>query len=137
MRLPPPDQGNSGMHLTPLIDVVFLLLIFFLVATQFHQQERDASINLAEILKAQPLTSGPSEIVVNIARNGEYRINDRTLSERGLQALLERVSLKNPGMQSVQIRADREVQFQFPLTVIGICKRYDIAYKCTVLEAAA
>ena len=57
MRLPAADQSDEGMHLTPLIDVVFLLLIFFLVATRFDEQEKLISIRLAEILQAQPVVA--------------------------------------------------------------------------------
>jgi biopolymer transport protein ExbD len=134
MRLPAPEESSEGMHLTPLIDVVFLLLIFFLVATRFDQQEKLVSIRLAEILQAQPLASGPTEVIVNVTRYGEYIVNDHTLNEPGLLALLHRLAVKNPGMQTVQIRADREVQFRYPLTVIGACKKENITYYCTVLQ---
>jgi biopolymer transport protein ExbD len=122
------------MHLTPLIDVVFLLLIFFLVATRFDEQEKLISIRLAEILQAQPVVAGPNEVIINVTRHGEYIVADRTLSEPNLMAFLHRLSVKNPGAQTVQIRADREVQFRYPLTVIGICKDEEIEYYCTVLQ---
>lgn len=137
MRLPAPDQSGEGPHLTPLIDVVFLLLIFFLVATRFDEQEKLVSIRLAEILQAQPLASGPAEVVVNVSQDGKFIVNDRTLDEAGLITLLHRMAVKNPGMQTVQIRADRDVRFKYPLTVIGICKKEDITYYCTVLQQGA
>jgi biopolymer transport protein ExbD len=134
MRLPAADPSDEGMHLTPLIDVVFLLLIFFLVATRFDEEERILTLPLPDVLKAQPLTSGPTEVVVNITRNGEYIINDRSYNEAGLRRLLHDAAVKNPGMQMVQIRAHREVQFQYPLKVVGICKNEKITYYCTVIE---
>jgi biopolymer transport protein ExbD len=134
MKLPPEENNRTGQRLTPLIDVVFLLLIFFLVATRFDQQEKLVSIRLAEILQAQPLAAGPNEVIINITRHGEFIVNDKTLNEPGLIALLHRLGVKNPGMQTIQIRADREVQFLYPLTVIGICKKENISYYCTVLQ---
>ena len=62
----------------------FLLLIFFLVATRFDEQEKLVSIRLAEILQAQPLASGPAEVIVNVTRDGEFIVYDRTLDEAGL-----------------------------------------------------
>jgi biopolymer transport protein ExbD len=134
MRLPPPEDQNEGPNLTPVIDVVFLLLIFFLVATRFNQEERLVSINLAEILKARPLAMGPKEVVVNVTKEGEYVVVDQTVSERGLIDLLHQMAINNPGTQSVQIRADQETKFKYPLTVIGICKQEDLPYSCTVLQ---
>jgi len=134
MRLPAADESEQGMHLTPLIDVVFLLLIFFLVATRFDEQEKLISIRLAEILQAQPVVAGPNEVIVNVTRHGEFIVSDRTMSEPNLTAFLHQVAFNNPGRRTVQIRADRDVQFRFPLTVIGICKEKELEYYCTVLE---
>jgi len=117
-----------------LIDVVFLLLIFFLVATRFTQEEKLVSIRLAEILQARPLSMGPNEVIVNITKDGEYVVVDQTLNERMLRTLLHELALKNPDTQSIQIRADQNVRFKYPLTVIGICKKENITYSCTVLE---
>ena len=70
MRLPPAEHESEGPNLTPVIDVVFLLLIFFLVATKFDQQERLVSINLAEIFKPEPMAVGTKEVIVNITKEG-------------------------------------------------------------------
>ena len=134
MRLPNFDQESDGLGLTPLIDVVFLLLIFFLVATRFDQEERLVSINLAEILKARPVSMGPKEIIVNVTQVGDYIVVDQTLSEQQLIDFLHAAATENPGTQKVQIRADQEVKFRYPLTVIGICKQEELDYSCTVLQ---
>lgn len=134
MRLPPANDDLDGPNLTPVIDIVFLLLIFFLVATQFSQQEKLVSIRLAEVLQAQPLAMGPKEVVVNITKEGKLVIYDETLSESQLISTLAAIASKNPGQTRVQIRADQEVKFRYPLTVIGICKQHDIDYSVTVLE---
>ena len=134
MRLPNFDQESDGSGLTPLIDVVFLLLIFFLVATRFDQQEKLVSIKLAEILKARPVSMGPQDIIVNVTRDGKYVIVDETFNELQLIDFLHNVAINNPGTQKVQIRADQEVKFLYPLTVIGICKLEKLEYNCTVLE---
>ena len=49
MRVPTYDYENDGPGLTPLIDVVFLLLIFFLVATRFNQEERELDQRFEEL----------------------------------------------------------------------------------------
>jgi len=134
MRLPAPEPDAEGFNLTPVIDVVFLLLIFFLVATRFTQEERLVSINLAKILQARPLAMGPKEVIVNITKEGKYVVVEQELSELGLRELLHAMALKNPGTQTVQIRADEDVKWKYPITVIGICKMEEVTYSCTVLE---
>ena len=55
MKLPADSPESEGPNLTPVIDVVFLLLIFFLVATEYHDAERELDITLPEVAQAQPL----------------------------------------------------------------------------------
>ena len=133
MRLPPPDPDSDGPNLTPVIYVVFLLLIFFLVATKFDQQERLVSINLAEIFKPEPMAVGSKEVIINITKEGKYFVGDQALTEVTLADVLHGVAISNPGKRNVQIRADQEVQFKHPLTVMGLCKQEDLEYRCTVL----
>jgi biopolymer transport protein ExbD len=133
MRLPPAEHESEGPNLTPVIDVVFLLLIFFLVATKFDQQERLVSINLAEIFKPEPMAVGTKEVIVNITKEGRYYIGNEPLSEVNLADVLHGVAINNPGKRNIQIRADKEVQFKHPLTVMGICKIEDLEYRCTVM----
>lgn len=134
MRLPPPEAESEGPNLTPIIDVVFLLLIFFLVATRFDQEEREISTRLAEVVKAQPLSMPPNEIIINISEKGEYLVVGETLDQQALADFLHDLSIKNPGTQTVQIRADERVPFGFPARVMGICEEERIEHYCSVIE---
>ena len=133
MKMPAAERDDE-LNLTPMIDVVFLLLIFFLVATRFDDEEKLVSINLAEILQAQPLVSGVQELVINITKGGAFNVGGKDYTEEQLGAILHEAVVRNPGNQRVQIRADQDVPFRFPLTVIGMCKKEEIQYACTVLE---
>jgi biopolymer transport protein ExbD len=121
MKLPPPDHDGEGINLTPVIDVVFLLLIFFLVATRFDQEERELSPTLPEVLEAQPVSSPPQELVVNITPEGKYIVMRRTLSEAELARLLREAGRKNPGTQSVLVRGDAKVAWELGVKVMGMC----------------
>ena len=101
MRLPNFDQESDGLGLTPLIDVVFLLLIFFLVATRFDQEERLVSINLAEILKARPVSMGPKEIIEPVA---PWRKNLGQMMAPEVAGLLSR------SLRTLPIRVERQNQ---------------------------
>jgi biopolymer transport protein ExbD len=131
MKLPAVDENSEGPNLTPMIDVLFLLLIFFIVATQFAEDEKELETQLAEVAEAQPLSSPPQEIVVNVMQDGEYRVAGETLSEAQLQQLLHDQSIANPH-QSVQIRADERTPFKYPARVMGICQQEQIKQRCSV-----
>ena len=81
MRVPEESVEESGPDLTPVIDVVFLLLIFFLVATEYHQEERELDVVLPEVTQAQPLTM-TKELIVNITKAGEYKVAGRDYDEQ-------------------------------------------------------
>jgi biopolymer transport protein ExbD len=135
MRLPPAEPDAEGPNLTPVIDIVFLLLIFFLVATQFHNEEREIPTQLAEVAQARPIAMAPQEVIVNVTAAGEYIISGETYSEGQLAAFLHALAVKNPGAQKVQIRPDRRVPFEFPARVMGLCERERINhYVTTKLE---
>ncbi len=70
--MPSAEESTDGPNLTPVIDMVFLLLIFFLCATQFNQEERELEAVLPEVVQAQPLTMPPQELIVNFTREGVY-----------------------------------------------------------------
>src|SRR5689334_4779319 len=104
MRLPPPEQDLGMPNMMPLIDVVFLLLIFFLMASRFEQQERELKVALPEVAEAQPLAM-TAELVVNITPQGNYVVAQQQYTEGQLAALLAQARRNNPH-QSVLIRGD-------------------------------
>jgi biopolymer transport protein ExbD len=135
MRVPLDESEEQGMNLTPLIDVVFLLLIFFLVATRFEQEEKELSIRIPDVYKARPLSAGPKEIVVNITTDGEYIVMGDTLSEPQLRTLIGSVAKKNPSdMSTVQVRTDMDARVRFAMAVVGMCEDQNIRHTFSVLQ---
>jgi biopolymer transport protein ExbD len=124
-----------SLSLTPLIDVVFLLLIFFLVATEFAEQERELRVLLPEASEAQPLTSKPRELFLNIDAQGRYFVSGRTLTPDELDAALKMAWVNNPGRASVIIRADKRCPWQYVVAAINACLKANIRdYKVTALQ---
>jgi len=99
---------------------VFLLLIFFLVATQYNQEERELDINLPEVAEAQPLSMTPG-IIVNITGDGKYKVATKEYSEAQLASLISQAKKNNPH-QSTLIRGDGESDLRFAVRVMGMCK---------------
>jgi biopolymer transport protein ExbD len=122
------NKGTAlgSLSLTPLIDVVFLLLIFFLVATRFAQEDRELDVPLPDASEAKPLAVAPKEIFVNINREGQYFVDGRELAADELEDILVRAAINNPMHQSVVIRADKRVAFDYVVQAINLCKKAGI-----------
>ena len=120
-------QGKAlaALSLTPLIDVVFLLLIFFLVATRFEQEDRELDVVLPSASEAKPMTVQPQELFVNIAQDGQVFVGGKVLDEQELLRLLQETAVNKVG-QSVIIRADERVPFSFVALVMNLCNRAGI-----------
>jgi len=106
------------MDMTPMIDVVFQLMIFFLVATKLDEAEREFPVALPTASEAKPFTAKPSELFINIDRNGRYFIQGQFLSIEGLENLLRQSAANNP-TQTVRIRADQESQTKYLVAAIN------------------
>jgi len=138
MRLPINDTEAEGLNLTPLIDVVFLLLIFFLVATHFEQDEKELAIRIPDVYKARPLSSGPLETVVNINADGEYIVLGKTISEPQLRTMIGAMANKNPAdLSTIQVRTDMDARVRFAMAVVGMCEERNIKHTFSVLEKTA
>lgn len=119
-------QALGSLSITPLIDVVFLLLIFFLVATRFAEEEREIEIELPTASQALPLTAEPRELFINIDRAGRYFIEGEFRHVEAVEQLLRQAAANNPLTQTVIIRADRTADWQHVLTALDLCKKTGI-----------
>ena len=116
----------STLSLTPLIDVVFLLLIFFLVATRFAQEDREIDVPLPDASEAMPLTVAPKELFINIDLEGRFLVNGQMLDEEELEEVLVRAVTNNPVNQSVKILSHKRAAMEYTVTAINLCKRAGI-----------
>ncbi len=124
----------ESIPMTPLIDVVFLLLIFFLVATTLSEEERQLDVQLPAASEAKPLTMKPQETVVNVDAAGLYWISNENLSLRRLEQVLQTTSAANPGRASVIIRADKRANWEHVVAVMNACNKAKIRnYSVTAL----
>jgi biopolymer transport protein ExbD len=101
-----------GINLTPLIDVVFLLLIFFMVSTTFTR-ETQLSIDLPEA-EGQPRETVEKQIEILVGEDGRYRVNGQGLVDsrmRTLQAAIYKISAGDSTLPMV-ISADAQAAHQ-------------------------
>lgn len=123
-RRPRPDE--AGINLTPLIDVVFLLLIFFMVSTTF---DRHADIQLQlPAADRDPVISERAWIDILIDATGQYYVDGQELVNRRpetLQRAIEQLRSDRPG-DPVLIRADANSTHQSVVTALDVVGRLGI-----------
>jgi biopolymer transport protein ExbD len=108
-----------------MIDVVFLLLCFFMASQIFSQWETSIDIQLPTADSGNLPDRLPGEIIINIAPDGALIVNRQTLDEASLRALLQRIVRMFPG-QPVLIRADKTTPYEHVIRVLNTCKTVDI-----------
>ncbi|MCH2202180.1 MAG: biopolymer transporter ExbD [Fuerstiella sp.] len=131
MRLPSQfsRRGALRFNVTPLIDVVFLLIIFFLVASHFVRSDNSEIVDLPRVSTASTDESPAHRITITILADGSYSMGGiRTPQDNVLQRIAELVvtadSDKSP--PEVRIRADRNGQFGMIRPLIQQCARHNI-----------
>lgn len=119
------NSRPSALALTSMLDVIFLLLCFFVTASVFSQWESEISIQLPAAATAEQPSRLPGEIIVNLAKNGDVTVNGKMLALSDLESRLARISKFYPG-QPVIIRADRDVKYESLVKVIDTCRAADV-----------
>ena len=119
------------LSLMPLLDVVFLLLIFFLVATRFAEEDREMEMPLPDASEAMPLTVAPKEVFINIDAKGRFIVGGKEVEVAELEQVLMRAAANNPHQAAI-IRADRNVPFQQVVTAGNLCKRAGVEFMANI-----
>lgn len=119
------EEEKFEIPLTPLIDVVFLLLIFFLVATNFNHREYDQKINLPHAAGENKSKYNTENLVINIRDNGAIIINGRVIERSELPATIKEFQQAS-GRQHVVIRSDGNVRYTHVMEIMGMCKKAGI-----------
>lgn len=125
MRIKCPTEKDAEINITPIVDLVFNLLIFFLVATKFADIERDVRVRPPSSLNARPVTAIPQEIVINVTREGRMLIAGKHRESEDIDRLLKIAVSENPH-QAVVIRGDRQAILQFAVNILDLCEKNGI-----------
>jgi len=110
------------LNLTPMIDIVFLLIIFFMVGTKFTELERKISLKVPEVVDRGALTAAPERKVVNVYRDGAITLDGATVSLEQLTAQLTAARAQYSDL-GVLVRGDAEGEFQGVAAVLNACKQ--------------
>ena len=111
-------QDEPSINLTPLIDVVFLLLIFFMVTTTFTKETR-LQVNLPEA-EAETLSTQSERLEIVVSRDGSFALNGQTLVNGRVETLLRGLVLESDGNLDlpVIIVADSQASHQSVVTAM-------------------
>ena len=114
MRIPSvAGRKELRVNMTPMIDVVFLLIIFFLVSSHLARQESQMPLPLPTASSGQEDQSEQERVVVNVRQDGAMILAGRNVSPAELDRRLRFEMGRATGELEVRIRSDRNVPFQF------------------------
>lgn len=127
MRIPV-QQRRIGLKfdITPLIDIVFNLVIFFLVATHFVSSEARESIALPGATQTDDRPPLPRRLIVTIRADDSLVVNGRTLTADDIDALIAADASSGVDDYEVQIRGDRDADFAAVEPVLLSCARHGV-----------
>ena len=115
------------LNLTPMIDIVFLLIIFFMVGTRFSEIEQKFDVDLPNASSIEPMSSTPDPLTITVTRTGELSLGDEVL---GAEAMEERLIAAQEAFndQVVLIRGDGEGTYQSIIDMMDLCRRLELKF---------
>lgn len=114
------------VNLTSMIDIVFLLIIFFMVAAKFTELERELALRVPSVATTVPLTPAPRKRVVNVYQDGGVTLDREIVT---LEQLINRLSKSRSQYRDlgVLVRGDAGVRYQRVTDVLAACRQAGIA----------
>jgi len=120
------DEEEAAIDMTPMLDVVFIMLIFFIVTASFV---KEAGIDVNRPEAATAVKKHRANILIAISDKGEIWINKRRIDVRAVQANIERLRAENP-QGSVVIQADKKATTETLIKVMDASRAagvYDVS----------
>ncbi len=129
MPLKTHQDDQPSLNMTPMIDIVFLLIIFFMVGTKFtelSEAEQSIPLKVPTVSHAGALSSAPKKRVINVYRNGSISLDQETISPDELEVRLKQALEDYPKI-GIIVRGDADGRFQNVADVLARCKSAGIS----------
>lgn len=123
------------LNLTSMIDVLFLLIIFFMVGTKFIESERQIELKVPQVKAGQALSAAPEKKVINVYQDGEITLDRKAVSLAELQQRLAAMRSQYRAL-GVMVRGDGSAHFQRVAEVLAACKQAGISDLAISVELA-
>tara|TARA_Y100000758_G_C16041220_1_gene418249 strand:- start:270 stop:677 length:408 start_codon:yes stop_codon:yes gene_type:complete len=120
MKIRSSTDSEAKMEITPLIDILFTLIIFFLATSTFQEEENPEDINLPDSTNRPP-SKQEKFLVINIDKDGRFRLGSSSVKLDVLKQALEREHKANP-QTKVKIRGDHDALHGNVSKVLLACK---------------
>lgn len=111
-----------NLEITPLVDVIFLLLIFFVLSTQFIDL-KSMSIDLPSIDKKTMSNLPENRVKIEISKEGDVLINNIILDTFSLKSLNKELRSISPDIKTAIISADSDTKYQYLVTIMESLNR--------------
>jgi biopolymer transport protein ExbD len=115
------QEPEPTLNLTPMIDIVFLLIIFFMVGTKFTEMERQIELELPGVQHIKTLTDAPKEREVNVYRDNTIMMDRKAYTLDELLTELKRAHEEYNEL-SILIRGDGDGRYQNVTDVLAACR---------------
>ncbi len=110
--------GTKEPPMAPLIDMIFILLIFFLVTTSFV---KESAVDMKQPIPSKSVSKDKTNLIIQVTREGTIYIADRSVDIQLVRPFMERHQVENP-KGTVVIAADRESLIGVVIRVLDACK---------------
>lgn len=114
-------QRRAGLPLAPMIDILFLLLIFFATTSSFQAEERDVPVDLPAAESSESPSTVATQIIVNVKADGTLLIGNEAYNLDALRELLTKVIADYPD-ERVVIRGDKTADWGDVLAVMDTAR---------------
>ena len=114
------------MNLTSMIDVMFLLVIFFMVGTKFSDSERNMSVRVPQVTASGPIAAAPQKRVINITADGRITLDQQAITLAELKARLQSARQEYAKL-GVVVRGDAHATHQSVANVLAACREAGVS----------
>jgi biopolymer transport protein ExbD len=114
------------INLTPMLDVVFNLIVFFMVGTKFVDMDHSIQVDVPKVSDAGPMTAAPMRRVVTVTRDGATALDGKTMSLPEITSDLANARKQYPEL-AVLVKGDGEGRFQSVADALSACTKAGIA----------
>jgi len=118
-------MAPAELQLAPMLDVVFQLLIFFLVSFEFQRTELDMKVSVPSAQEGADPKRALGEIIVNVRADGEVVVEGQSMTQAQLKAKLSAIAKQHQN-QPIRLRGDAKCEYQTIVEVIDTCQKAGI-----------
>ncbi|QDU25760.1 Biopolymer transport protein ExbD [Anatilimnocola aggregata] len=114
------------INLTPMVDIIFQLIIFFMVGSRFTEMDKKVDVSVPQVANAAQLPTAPTRYVVNVHRDGNITFNNQPVTLQSLTQELKTARQTKTDL-NVVVRGDADGPLQNVAAVLTACRQAGVA----------